>query len=92
MTGNGVAKGYIPTSCLLQEHSSFMSTSTFYNEDTRLYSYAWYHGPISRLDAQKFLEYGFAGCFLVRESESIPGGYSITLRANDIVYHYRLNL
>lgn len=27
----------------------------------------------------------------MRESESVQGGYSISLRANDIIYHYRIS-
>ena len=82
--------GWIPTSCLIQDlQPSPIRNMNFQSEDDPLFCNSWYHGPISRIEAQRFLESGIAGSFLVRESESIPGGYSISLRANDIVYHYR---
>ena len=36
------------------------------------------------------LDSGIHGSFLIRESESIPGSWSISLRDRDTVYHYRI--
>ena len=95
-------EGWIPTNCLesslgdgsgdhhSQVHHHDVMTGHFRTlSEDNLYNETWYHGTISRVEAQRLLESGIAGSFLVRESESVPGGYSISLRANDTVYHYR---
>ncbi|XP_013776391.1 tyrosine-protein kinase Abl-like [Limulus polyphemus] len=56
-----------------------------------LEKHSWYHGPISRNAAEYLLSSGINGSFLVRESESIPGQRSISLRHDGRVYHYRIN-
>ncbi|RWS09086.1 tyrosine-protein kinase Abl-like protein [Dinothrombium tinctorium] len=53
--------------------------------------HSWYHGQISRSDAEYLLSSGINGSFLVRESESSPGQRSISLRFDGRVYHYRIN-
>eukprot|EP00053_Salpingoeca_punica_P017226 m.165293 g.165293 ORF g.165293 m.165293 type:complete len:658 (+) comp17152_c0_seq2:358-2331(+) len=53
--------------------------------------FAWYHGPISRTSAEFLLNNGVDGTFLVRESESSPGEYSISLRCDCKVFHYRVS-
>lgn len=50
-----------------------------------------YHGKISRSDAEFLLSSGINGSFLVRESESNVGQWSISLRYEGRVYHYRIN-
>jgi len=52
--------------------------------------HVWYHGPVSRGDAERLLSSGINGSFLVRESESSPGERSISLRFEGRVYHYRV--
>ncbi len=55
-----------------------------------LESHSWYHGAISRNDAEYLLSSGINGSFLVRESESSSGQRSISLRYEGRVYHYRI--
>jgi abelson tyrosine-protein kinase 1 len=50
----------------------------------------WFHGRISRTAAEHLLTSGINGSFLLRESESNPGEYSISLRYDGKVYHYRI--
>ncbi|KAL1234553.1 Tyrosine-protein kinase [Trichinella spiralis] len=50
----------------------------------------WFHGKISRSDAEFLLSSGINGSFLVRESESCPGQVSVSLRYEGRVYHYRV--
>lgn len=43
------------------------------------------------MDAEKLLlMHGECGSFLIRESESKPGDYSLSLRDGEIVKHYRI--
>ncbi|CDW51844.1 F actin bind and Pkinase Tyr and SH2 domain conta ining protein [Trichuris trichiura] len=56
-----------------------------------LEKHTWYHGKISRGEAEYLLSSGINGSFLVRESESCPGQISVSLRYEGRVYHYRLN-
>lgn len=57
-----------------------------------LFLHRWFFGRIKRSDAEKkLLAPGNPhGTFLVRESESQPGNYSLSLRENDNVKHYRI--
>ena len=52
----------------------------------------WFFGRIKRADAEKkLLGVGNqAGTFLIRESESQPGNYSLSVRDGDTVKHYRI--
>ncbi|KAJ7373835.1 hypothetical protein OS493_009157 [Desmophyllum pertusum] len=51
----------------------------------------WFFGPIKRVDAEKMLlMHGESGSFLIRESESKPGDFSLSLRDGEIVKHYRI--
>ena len=56
-----------------------------------LEKYPWYHGNITRAAAEVALSSGINGSFLIRGSESKPGQYSISLRYNGRMYHYRIS-
>lgn len=56
-----------------------------------LEKFSWYHGNITRAAAEVALSSGINGSFLIRESESKPGQYSISLRYNGRMYHYRIS-
>lgn len=71
------AVGWVPTNYLTKPNS--------------LEKYNWYHGRISRNEAEYLLKSGINGSYLLRESESIPGQHSISLRYEGRVYHYRIN-
>lgn len=48
----------------------------------------WFHGNLSGRDAEKLiLERGKNGSFLVRESQSKPGGFVLSVRTDDEVTH-----
>ena len=52
----------------------------------------WYYGDISRTEAEKLL-YGEGnrhGSFLIRDSETVPGGHSLSIRDMDKVKHYKI--
>ena len=69
--------GWVPTSYLVANQS--------------LNRHDWYHGKISRNRAEYLLSSGINGSFLIRESESSPGQYSLSVRYEGRVYHYRIN-
>ena len=52
----------------------------------------WYHGRISRAEAEELLQQqGMTdGLFLVRDSLATTGEYAITLANNSRAYHYRI--
>ncbi|XP_026887220.1 SH2 domain containing 1A duplicate a [Electrophorus electricus] len=50
-----------------------------------------YHGAISKLRAEQLLAAaGRDGCFLIRDSETMPGTYCICVLCDQYVYTYRL--
>ncbi|TKR79909.1 hypothetical protein L596_014060 [Steinernema carpocapsae] len=53
---------------------------------------SWYHGKVSRNESEYLLSSGINGSFLVRESETSYGQFSISVRHDGRVYHYRINL
>ena len=56
------------------------------------FPHSWFFGKIKRTDAEKkLLQAGNqTGTFLIRESESQPGNYSLSVREIDTVKHYRI--
>lgn len=56
------------------------------------YFHRWFFGKIKRTDAEKkLLQIGNqTGTYLLRESESQPGNYSLSVRDGDSVKHYRI--
>lgn len=52
------------------------------------FNYRWFHGHLSGKEAEKLiLEKGKNGSFLVRESQSKPGDYVLSVRTDDKVTH-----
>lgn len=47
----------------------------------------WFHGHLSGKEAEKLLEKGKNGSFLVRESQSKPGDFVLSVRSEDKVTH-----
>ena len=67
--------------------------SNYLADATNIHSEEWYRGNIKRADAEKELLYKGQNCnglFLIRESESKPGDYSLSIRDEDTVKHYRI--
>ncbi|XP_058013150.1 GRB2-related adapter protein isoform X1 [Ahaetulla prasina] len=53
--------------------------------------YPWYCGKISRQGAEKaLLKRQFRGAFLIRQSESSPGDFSISVNYGDQVLHFKV--
>lgn len=52
----------------------------------------WYFGKISRGETQKYLmaDPNADGSFLIRESESFPNTYALSVRDHDAVRHYKI--
>ena len=50
----------------------------------------WYHTGITRETAEERLEHGASGCFLVRESETKPGCFSLSLKYPGGVAHFSI--
>ena len=51
----------------------------------------WFHGRIKRNEAEKILiQNGRDGMYLIRESESKPGDYSLSVLVYSNVKHYRI--
>ena len=48
----------------------------------------WFHSGITRETAEERLEHGASGCFLVRESETKPNCFSLSLKYPGGVAHY----
>ena len=64
-----------------------------YRINNNNHSEEWYRGNVKRADAEKELLYKGQNCnglFLIRESESKPGDYSLSIRDEDTVKHYRI--
>lgn len=53
---------------------------------------SWFFGKIKRADAEKkLLAPGSpSGTYLIRDSETMPGNYSLSIRDGDSVRHYRI--
>lgn len=50
----------------------------------------WFHGKMSRSTAEYLLNSGINGSFLIRESESNPGEYSVSVKYDGKMFHYRI--
>uniref|UniRef100_A0A669EEB8 GRB2 related adaptor protein b n=1 Tax=Oreochromis niloticus TaxID=8128 RepID=A0A669EEB8_ORENI len=55
-----------------------------------LLPHLWFAGPVSRLEAEQRLRWQDTGVFLVRESESAPGEFSLSVSYGDRVEHFRV--
>ena len=57
-----------------------------------LFCNSWFFGAIKRIDAEKQLMQPFNdyGSFLVRDSESTPGNYTLSVRDTEKVRHYKI--
>lgn len=56
-----------------------------------LKEYPWYFGGIKRMRAEQLLlRMGTPGTFMIRISESVPTDFSLSLRDDDSIKHYRI--
>ncbi|XP_068120116.1 breast cancer anti-estrogen resistance protein 3 homolog [Hyperolius riggenbachi] len=72
-----------PTDILKKELEEELKLSS---EDLR--SHAWYHGPLSRQEAEKLLHGD--GDFLIRDSLSSPGDYVLSCVSSRQVLHFKI--
>lgn len=54
------------------------------------FSYSWFHGSITRDEAEHLLQPREDGLFLVRESTNFPGDYTLCVCFQGKVEHYRV--
>ncbi|EGD72947.1 TK/SFK-SRC protein kinase [Salpingoeca rosetta] len=73
-------EGYVPASFVVKANS--------------LESEPWFFGPITRAKAEKLLGSPLRkhGTYLIRESESAPGTYSLSMKDGDAVRHFRIKV
>ncbi|XP_053448490.1 tyrosine-protein kinase FRK isoform X2 [Nycticebus coucang] len=66
--------------------------SNYVAEDRSLQAEPWFFGAIKRTDAEKQLLYSEnqTGAFLIRESESQKGDFSLSVLDQGVVKHYRI--
>lgn len=57
--------------------------------EVKLNSMPWFHGKITRDEAERLLQPYKDGLFLVRESTNFPGDYTLCVCYNNKVEHYR---
>ncbi|KPM09464.1 SH2 / SH3 domain containing protein [Sarcoptes scabiei] len=63
-----------------------------FNDINHLNNRSWYYGPISRGDCDKLLnEFGDDGDFLIRDSETNAGDFSVSLKASQRNKHFRVH-
>uniref|UniRef100_A0A667X9A8 GRB2 related adaptor protein b n=1 Tax=Myripristis murdjan TaxID=586833 RepID=A0A667X9A8_9TELE len=55
-----------------------------------LLPHPWFAGRVSRQEAEQRLRGQASGAFLVRESESSPGEFSVSVSYGDMVEHFRV--
>ncbi|XP_076464986.1 tyrosine-protein kinase CSK-like [Babylonia areolata] len=55
-----------------------------------LHAMPWFHGKISRLDAERLLQPRREGLFLIRESVQHPGDYTLCVVSQGRVDHYHI--
>ncbi|XP_076062792.1 tyrosine-protein kinase CSK-like isoform X2 [Oratosquilla oratoria] len=71
--------GLIPTSYVTED-----------KKEVKLTSMTWFHGKITRDEAENLLTPREDGLFLVRESTNFPGDYTLCVCFEDKVEHYRV--
>ncbi|KAK0140826.1 GRB2-related adapter protein [Merluccius polli] len=55
-----------------------------------LLPHTWFAGRVTRQEAEQRLRWQPSGAFLVRESESAPGEFSLSVSYGDMVEHFRV--
>ena len=66
--------------------------SSYITPVNSLEKHSWYHGKVSRSESEYILSSGINGSFLVRESETSIGQFSVSVRHDGRVYHYRISV
>ncbi|XP_073330348.1 growth factor receptor-bound protein 2a isoform X2 [Pagrus major] len=50
----------------------------------------WFHGNICRVQAEEFLSKQKDGAFIIRESESTPGDFTLSVKYDNEVQHFKV--
>ena len=81
-----------PTEAVLGHPTTNAASAEVLIASTLLLPLRWFLGKIKRVDAEKQLMMNFNqyGSFLVRDSETTPGDFSLSIRDNERVRHYRI--
>ena len=76
--------------CIRMRRNNFCLLNIIYIT-LHIYS-SWYFGKVSRVETQKLLmgDVNDQGSFLIRESESVPNTYALSLRDANMVRHYKI--
>lgn len=70
-----------------RKSSKLLSRTSFY---TSFPPFSWFHGSITRDEAEHLLQPREDGLFLVRESTNFPGDYTLCVCFQGKVEHYRV--
>jgi len=65
------------------------STSSKSHQEVKLQAMPWFHGKISRMEAERLLPHR-NGSFLIRESTNYPGDFTMSVWYESKVEHYRV--
>jgi len=72
--------------CRLEDSTSTSSKS---HQEVKLQAMPWFHGKISRMEAERLLPHR-NGSFLIRESTNYPGDFTMSVWYESKVEHYRV--
>lgn len=78
-----------PTSTT-HHHQSVSASSSARKCEVKLNAMPWFHGSITRDEAEHLLQPREDGLFLVRESTNFPGDYTLCVCFQSKVEHYRV--
>uniref|UniRef100_A0A8C3KBM7 Tyrosine-protein kinase n=1 Tax=Calidris pygmaea TaxID=425635 RepID=A0A8C3KBM7_9CHAR len=87
------ARLLLPTESVYSHHKlQGFVPANYIAADQSIEAEPWYFGPLKRADAERQLSYpgNGAGAFLIRESESLKGEYSLSVFDGVSVKHYRI--
>ncbi|XP_065168794.1 tyrosine-protein phosphatase corkscrew-like isoform X3 [Atheta coriaria] len=88
MTGERLKPQVIDVSIVAVPAAQIIISTAFHELRKALIFYKWFHGHLSGKEAEKLiLERGKNGSFLVRESQSKPGDFVLSVRTDDKVTH-----
>lgn len=73
-----------------QQHLLHHNNKSSQQQEVKLQAMPWFHGKITRLEAEELLRPRENGLFLIRESTNYPGDFTISVCYGEKVEHYRI--